>query len=108
MTAPSEVAEGSRGRWVGRAGAVACSALAIATTFVGLRLLFAGDWLDSHEVRYGPLALLAAAILLAVAAVVIALVDALRHPRLAGGWIVLALVILPVPLGLVLAQALGL
>jgi quinol-cytochrome oxidoreductase complex cytochrome b subunit len=93
--------------WVTRGVAVLCSIGSVALAVSGLRLLFAGDWLESHTVRYGPLALLLLAVIVAVAAVALAVIGAIRRPRDVLSWVVLAIVIVPVPLSILGAQALG-
>ena len=94
--------------WFVRIAALLCSLAAIVLATFGIRLLFAGDWLESHEVRYGALTLLGLGVLASAASIALAIVGAARRPRLVGSWIVVAMVLVPVPLAVVLAQALGL
>jgi hypothetical protein len=91
-----------------RVAALACWISSVVLAAVGFRFLFAGNWLESHTVRYGPLALLALALVTAIAAIVIAVVGAARRPRDRASWVVAAIVVLPVPLTLVLSRMLGL
>lgn len=82
--------------WVMRGVAVLCSIGSAVSAVVGLRLLFAGDWLESHTVRYGALAVLALAAIVAAAAVVLAVIGTICRPRDFQSWVVMAIVILPV------------
>ncbi len=93
--------------WLVRSVAVGCLLISVTLAILGFRLLFAGDWLESHAVRYGPLALLAVAAISAIAAIVLALVGAIRRPRDPASWIVLAIIALPVPLSILVSQMLG-
>ncbi|MET4783672.1 hypothetical protein [Glaciihabitans sp. UYNi722] len=96
-----------RSIWVGRALAVVFFIASIVLTLVGFRFLFAGDWLESHTVRYGPLAILLAALLTAVTAIAFAVIGVVRRPREVLSWVVAAIVLAAVPLFIVLTRALG-
>jgi quinol-cytochrome oxidoreductase complex cytochrome b subunit len=90
-----------------RVAAIICEIAAALCAIIGIRFLFAGDWLESHTVRYGPLVLLVGAIIAAIAAIVLAAVGAIRRPRDAASWVVVAIVILPVPVGILGIRMLG-
>jgi hypothetical protein len=96
-----------RGGWPERMAAIACFAISLAGAAIGLRLLFAGKWLESHDVKYGPIAIIVFAVLAGLAAIVLALVGAVRRPRTVSSWVVVAVVLLGAPAALVLARALG-
>jgi quinol-cytochrome oxidoreductase complex cytochrome b subunit len=90
-----------------RVVAVICEIGAALCAIIGIRLLFAGDWLESHTVRYGPLVLLVGAIIAAIAAIVLAAVGAIRRPRDVASWVVIAIVVLPVPVSILGLRMLG-
>lgn len=97
----------SQTSWPLRATAVGCIAASVALAAVGLHLLFAGNWLQDHTVRYGALALLAASVVAAIFAIVLAVVGAFRQPHEIASWVIVLIAVLSLPVGAVSSQLLG-
>jgi len=80
---------------------------ALAMAVFGLRLLFAGRWLESHDVRYVPLAMLGAAVLAVITAIALGIVGVARRPRAVGSWVVAGLTLLALPACIAVAAFVG-